>query len=299
MLSVYGPQLAKLTTLRVGGQARALVTLEKWDDLERLPWMLDYLGGHRVVVMGQGSNLLAHDGKLDIVLVRPVFSEEDKGPQRIGTLPDERVLVNVGAGLPMRRLLNWAAEEGLGDITGLCGIPGRVGGAVAMNAGSYGCELGDVLHSVQVFSPEAGLRTVEKSACEIAYRHFAVPGTDEPLIITGVVLALMPGHNPEVLQLTMRDVMARKKATQPVGAASAGCVFKNPPGQSAGKLLDEAGFRGRQVGGMALSAMHANFLVNTGGGTATEALTLLAEARDAVCRLAGVELSFEVKELAC
>lgn len=289
-----GPRLSDLTTLRIGGRAIALVTLERREDLDLLPDTLARLGG-RMVVLGRGSNLLAHDGELAVVLVHPAFAA---GPERAGMTDDGRVRVRVDAGVPLPRLVGWSVREGLGDLTGLTGIPGLTGGAVAMNAGSYGRELGDVLLAVEVFSPSQGLHGLQRPALDVAYRHFAVPGMEDALIVTAE-LALEAGQNAATLEAGMRAIMARKKATQPVTAASAGCVFKNPQGQSAGRLLDLAGYRGQRLGGMAFSEIHANFLVNLGNGTASEALELLGRAQEAVLRMHGVELFCEVKELSC
>lgn len=305
MLITHAPSLAELTTLCVGGKAVALVRLESERDMDALPATLEKLGG-RPVVLGRGSNILAHDGKLPVCLVHPALNDE---PHAVGELASEgkgqpvRVLVRVGAGVGLQRLLGWCARAGLGGLEGMTGIPGHVGGAVAMNAGSYDCEIGQYLHGVDAFSPCAGLRWYNREEVEAAYRHFTIPAVSTWFVMCSVVLALSSSMPPGGAALRLREAMrltaVRKKATQPVQAASAGCIFKNPEGLSAGRLLDEAGCKGMAKGGMAFSTLHANFLVNNGGGTATEALALIHTAREQVRARCGVNLDLEVRELAC
>lgn len=293
---ISDPELSRLTTLRLGGRAVAMVRPACVAELEELPAILDRVGG-RPTVLGRGSNVLAQDGVLPLTLVRP---PEPGVPQRIGEGPAGTITVRVDAGLPLPRLLVWCREQGLSGLENLSGIPGEVGGAVAMNAGSYGGEIAAALLAISVFSPQTGIRVLKRNEVTPRYRELAIPTTaEEPWwLVTEVVFSLRPAA-PETIAASMASILKRKCATQPVWARSAGCVFKNPEGASAGKLLDEAGFRGKKRGGMSFSSLHANFLINDGNGTASDALNLIAEARERVANCFGVALKLEVKVLSC
>jgi UDP-N-acetylmuramate dehydrogenase len=193
------------------------------------------------------------------------------------------------------RVLAWAAARGLSGLEPLSGIPGSLGGAVAMNAGSYGRELGELLARVRVWTPEHGLRWLERDAFGYGYRTFAPRHAKGLFVVAGAELWLERSRR-DAVRAAMREHYGRKKAGQPVTARSAGCVFKNPaPEAPAGLLLDRAGFRGRRLGEVAFSEVHANFLVNLGRGTADQALELIGQAREAVLARSGHHLEMEVR----
>jgi UDP-N-acetylmuramate dehydrogenase len=290
------PELRGLTTLRLGGRALALVSLETEEDLELLPDALRRLGG-RPAVIGRGSNILADDRPLPLTLIRPDFRQEPE----IVTHGAHQARIYAGAGMPLPRLLAWAARQGLSGLEGLAGVPGALGGGVVMNAGSYGCELGPLLAGIRVFAPAGGIRTLRPGEFVWRYRELdapglTTPGSDAPerWMACGAELTLSVDE-PASIRARMAENLARKKAAQPVREHSAGCVFKNPEGLSAGRLLDEAGFRGKRLGGMAFSEMHANFLINTGTGESAAALELLENARAAVAGRSGIMLQTEVR----
>ncbi|MEG6505962.1 UDP-N-acetylmuramate dehydrogenase [Nitratidesulfovibrio sp. 1201_IL3209] len=301
MLKVLdGPVLAHRTTLRLGGRALAEARAAGPGDLDGLPEALARLGGEPRM-LGCGSNILADDGELPVVVV----TLEDGGPfdaapEVTGETEDGRVLVRVGAAQRLPRLVSRLSAWGLCGMEGLAGIPGAVGGAVAMNAGSYGCECGAALHSVSVFSPALGHVTLGRERFRYGYRHFEVlDAAGSPLdgwfLVTSATFALTRCDSA-VVHAAMRGNYLKKKATQPVLAHSAGCVFRNPSTDNpAGKLLDAAGLKGHRIGGMAFSSMHANFMVNEGNGTAKEAFSLLQLARVAVSERFGIDLELEVK----
>ncbi len=295
-----GPLLRERTTIGLGGKARAEITPEREADLEKIPGMLAELGGS-ALVLGGGSNYIFADGELPLVVIslgRQAFGYKPRYMGTVHSSDGEKVLVRVGGAARMPGVLRELARMKLSGLEGLAGIPGTVGGALAMNAGSFGCETLQCVHSVRIFSPEHGIVDVERSACEPVYRHceFIVKGRKMPswFLILDAVLALSP--NAATPEKTMRSVLARKNATQPVAAQSAGCVFKNPaPGVSAGKLLDEAGFKGKSRGGIFFSEKHANFLINSGCGRSEDAVHLLIEARRAVAARTGHVLQLEAR----
>ena len=231
------------------------------------------------------------DGDLDLVLLKV---ENQREP--VAEAKTEHVLVRVGGGVKLPHLMGWAARSGLSGLENLTGIPGSVGGAVAMNAGSYGTDMAAVLHRVRLWTPENGLNWVSATDCCFAYRRFSPDKACAPggrFLVWEAEFTLQASQSDKVLA-AMRYTMARKKATQPVTAKSAGCVFKNPEGESAGKLLDRAGLRGKRIGDMAFSDLHANFLVNLGKGRSADALELLDMGRSLVQERFGIRLETEV-----
>lgn len=279
--------LSERTTLKMGGEAACEVTVRAEEDFHELGnfLMTETL---RPFVIGKGSNLLATGDVSDVALIRV---ESPSIPQRVEQT--ERGLVfRARAGLKLPAVLGWSQKAGLTGMENLTGIPGTVGGAVAMNAGSYGTEMKDVVTRVRLWTPTEGLEWVDAEDCTWGYRHFT-PGKACRCLIWEVEMALK-GDSSSAVRKRMKKVIERKKATQPVTAKTAGCVFKNPEGDSAGRLLDEAGFRGRRLGGCGFSKMHANFLENLGGGTADEALELMNAAKEAVAEQFGVTLETEV-----
>ncbi|MDD4701697.1 MAG: UDP-N-acetylmuramate dehydrogenase [Desulfovibrio sp.] len=293
MREIASPQLAQRTTLRLGGTAIAELILDSAEDVARLPRRLRALGGQPVII-GAGSNLLAQDGDLPLVLVRPDFMQ---GPEVVGE-EDGKVLVRVGAAVPLPRLLRFCAGQGLSGLEGLIGIPGTVGGAVAMNAGSFGVETCTKINNIQVAS-NGEILTATAAALQYAYRSLHIGDKKNDFIVLEATFGLTRAASDGISNC-MRHNFFEKKSKQPVTALSAGCVFKNPtPDMPAGKLLDQAGFKGKKLGGMAFSSLHANFMINEGRGSAKAALALLQEAREAVRERFGIKLELEVRIVPC
>lgn len=304
------PLLSERTTLRLGGHALAELCPASLRDLEEVPQLLEKIGG-TPAILGRGSNILASDGELPLVLIAPKFTSAPQllanelcpsAQQPTEEMTQENALrVHVGANVPLPLLLNFLQRAGASGLEGLSGIPGQVGGALAMNAGSYGCEINNCMESIELFSPDTGAMTVQANECNYGYRHFSVPKLGKAwFIMTGVTLRLTR-KAPNAVQAAMQEAMAKKCASQPVQAHSAGCIFQNPAqGVSAGAVLENVGFRGKylrsgQERGMRFSPVHANFLVNEGGGTAEEALELIHLAQEAVQKRYGYSLHMEVK----
>ncbi|CAK7073863.1 MAG: UDP-N-acetylenolpyruvoylglucosamine reductase [Desulfovibrio sp.] len=290
------PLLRELTTLRLGGRARAMVHLHEAGAAAALPELANRLGG-KLATIGAGSNILAGDGELPLVLVKLALDPEISEPVAM----EGKFVVRAAASVKLPVLLHRLAAQDIGGLEGLTGIPGTVGGAVAMNAGSYGQCVADTLTALTVVTEQGEVKTLSRAEVDFAYRHMAIPGlfdsrgTDGWFAVLAAEFALTR-EEPGAVTARATEHMARKKITQPVTAASAGCVFKNPENAaSAGKLLDDAGFKGKRLGGMAFSEMHANFMVNEGNGTSAAALELLALAQGTVREKFGVSLQTEVK----
>src|SRR5256714_4815913 len=279
-----GRRFAELTSLHVGGAVDWVLSP---DDEEQAARLVHELEKKQIAwrPLGSGSNVLADDGAHHYVIVR--LKELKANP----VFADNHVSVSAGYSLP--RLCVEAARQGLSGIEGLNGIPGTVGGALWMNAGAYGHEIGQVVESVRV---ARGGQVVEVPGSEVKwdYRHTSFK---EGELLLGCTLRLKP-DDPEKIKARMDEAKQQRFATQPHGARSAGCFFKNPPGSglSTGKMIDEMGMKGERRGGAQVSPVHANFIVTEGeGASAADALALAEEIRERFRREHGVELEYEVE----
>ena len=289
----HKPKLAERTSMGLGGTALAEIFIRDLSRIGALPEMLEALGGIPVV-LGAGSNVIAADMALPLVLLR---LDVDAAPEVIRE-EEKSLHVRVCGNFPLPALLGRLAAFGASGLEGLAGIPGSVGGAVAMNAGSFGDTFGDALERITIYVPGKGLQELGRESLMLGYRHMAVkshdPARDGTFWVTEVVLKLRK-DDPGAIRAVMKSHMAKKKASQPVHMRSAGCVYKNPSADMpAGRLLEEAGMRGRKKGGMAFSSLHANFLVNEGGGSYAAAMDLMEEAEKKVLDRFGVRLEREV-----
>ncbi|MCA1591573.1 MAG: UDP-N-acetylmuramate dehydrogenase [Acidobacteria bacterium] len=279
-----GRRFAELTSLRVGGAIDWVVLPETEAQAASVAGEFEK-AGIAWRVLGAGSNVLADDSEHHYVVLS---MREVKGEARFD---GERVSVSAGFSLP--RLCVEAARQGLSGIEGLGGIPGTVGGALWMNAGAYGHEIGEVVETVRV---ARGGRVVEVPGSEVSwnYRHTSFR---EGELLLGATLRLRPDA-PEQIKARMEEAKQKRFATQPHGARSAGCFFKNPPGSglSTGKMIDEMGMKGEKRGGAVVSPVHANFIVTEGeDARASDALALAEEIRERFRREHGVELEYEVE----
>lgn len=283
---LHKPGMAELTSLGIGGNARVLVKVRDEAGLDELSRFAEREGSD-LLAIGEGSNMLAGDGELNLALVQVAC--ERKAQAKIS---GSKVLVPADMRLP--GLLSVLIKNGLSGMEGLAGIPGSIGGSIAMNAGSYGTDMQSSVKRVRLWTPSKGLFWKDAAKLEWDYRHFSIgSGNDEFFLVWEVEFELSQSTEKEV-RSRIKKTFDKKKASQPVTAKTAGCIFKNPEGYSAGKLLDDAGFRGRNLGGMGFSEMHANFLENKGTGTTAQALELMSQATEAVTEKFGVILKPEV-----
>lgn len=288
MLESIGPEFRKLTTIHLGGKGLALLEPETEADLGLLEERARQHGGS-LFYLGRGSNLLAREGALAIVAVSMRCWRGLEILRKEGA----STLVYAQSGVPLARLLRFCAQSGLSGLEGLTGIPGNVGGACAMNAGSFGDAIGPRLHALEVWDGES-IRQLGRDQLVVAYRSLKLANSSHMPLITAGIFALTTSAKSVILG-RMNLNYIEKKSRQPLDAWSAGCAFKNPPDQAAGRLLEAAGFRGRELGGMQFSLKHANFLVNTGKGSPAAALELLGQAREEVHKRSGIWLEPEIK----
>ncbi|MCD6451821.1 MAG: UDP-N-acetylmuramate dehydrogenase [Acidobacteria bacterium] len=275
------PLLSRYTTLGVGGVTPYLFFPEERNLTPLLTTLFNEGIPYRV--MGLGSNLVVSDSGVAevVVTLRRVSS-----PIKV-----RGSIVSVGGGFPLSKLAKRVGELGLSGLEPLSGIPGSVGGAIKMNAGSFGMEIGSLVEKVVLFSPSSGLREVSREELSFSYRG---SGVSQGEIVLAVELRLTP-EEPALVIKRLREFRRRRELTQPIGERSAGCIFKNPEGASAGRLIDEAGLKGMRRGGAVISTKHANFIINEGGATASDVFALIDKMKEEVLRLFGIELEEEVE----
>jgi UDP-N-acetylmuramate dehydrogenase len=279
-----GRRFAELTSLRVGGAIDWVVVPETEEEAAQVAGALAE-ANVAWRVLGAGSNVLADDEQHAYVVLT---MREVKGEARFD---GEKVSVSAGYSLP--RLCVDAARKGLSGIEGLNGIPGTVGGALWMNAGAFGHEIGNVVESVRV---ARGGKVIEVAGDRIKWDYRHTSFRDGELVL-GATLTLR-ADDVEKINARMEESKRRRMETQPHGARSAGCFFKNPPGSglSTGKMIDEMGMKGERRGGARVSPVHANFIVTEGeNARASDALALAEEIRERIRREHGVELEYEVE----
>jgi len=279
-----GRRFAELTSLRVGGAIDWVISPESEAEAAAIVHELELAGiGWRP--LGSGSNVLADDGDHHYVILS---LSEMKGEVAING-----ELVSVSAGYSLPRLCIDVARQGLSGIEGLGGIPGTVGGALWMNAGAYGHEIGTVTETVRV-AREGKVASISGEKVQWNYRHTSFRDGE---LLLGASLRLKP-DDPELIKSRMDEAKKKRLATQPHGSRSAGCFFKNPPASTVGtgKMIDEMGMKGTRRGSAVVSPVHANFIVTEGeNARAEDALALAEEIRERVKREHGIELEYEVE----
>jgi len=264
---------------RLGGPAEAFAVISDAAALQRL-----MATGLPVTVIGNGSNLLVADAGVPGVCIRL------KGDFLASEVSGDTVAA--GGGLLNTVLLRRIDKAGLGGLGCLAGVPGTVGGAVRMNAGWSVGEIADRLLSADVILPSGEATTLTAAQLGFSYRRAA--GLPAGAVVSRVRLRLLKGAAVDEERALVQRYLARRKATQPLDKPSCGSVFKNPPGDHAGRLIDASGLKGHTIGGAQISARHANFIVNLGGATAADVYALIRLARDTVLQEHGVRLEPEV-----
>ena len=271
------------TSFRCGGAADLFVTPAGVGELMNV---LDLVRTRKIpyLVLGNGSNVLFRDGGYHGMVIRV-----GEGMDRVRI---EGQTVFAEPGVSLAKLSRMAAAEGLSGLEFACGIPGSLGGAVYMNAGAYDHELKDVLLSVSSINRIGMMKDRKAEDCGLGYRHSIFMENGE--VILGVKLFLKPDSRMDISD-RMKEYTLRRNSKQPVHLPSAGSFFKRPEGHFAGKLIEDAGLKGLQIGGAQVSPMHAGFIVNNGGATATDVLDLMRVVQETVMDKFGVMLEPEVR----
>jgi UDP-N-acetylmuramate dehydrogenase len=277
--------LARHTTFAIGGKAPFLVEIGNAAALERVRACLAS-EGMAWRVLGGGSNVLAPDAGVPYAVVRL------KGGLAHFSFESTRVMA--GAGISMRTLCVAARDAGLAGLESAATLPGTLGGALAGNAGYAGRPIGDVVESVSMLLHNGRTETLARDAIEFGYRRSSLKGMG---VILGATLRLAQGDRATIAR-AMEAFAAERRECQPLSEPSAGCVFCNPPGASAGRLIDQAGAKGWSEGGAKVSPVHANFIVNEGGARAADVRRLIERVRERVRARFGVELELELELMA-
>ncbi len=282
----FDEPMSRHTYLGIGGPAEAFVSPR---DRDALAGVLRVAREHGVQAMpvGGGTNLLVSDrGIAGIVVFMGGFNEI----RLVGE--NGEVDLEVEAGVQLVRLVKFTVDYGLTGMEGLSGIPGHVGGAIAGNAGAFGCEIKDVVQSVTVMDGDGALRSLSRQEADFSYRRAGLP----PGAIVLEARLRLGRDEPAEVARRYREFIEMKKSTQPLGERSAGCVYRNPPaGEPAGKLIEEAGCKGMSEGDIEVSQVHANFFVNRGKGTAEDYMRLMLRVASAVRAKSGVVLEPEIR----
>ncbi len=285
---LFDEPLAAWTSFRIGGPADAVVLPRGMDSLQRI---LAFVReeGTPYFVMGRGTNLVVSDAGFRGVVI--TLQEGFKNMDRTDAKGADRVLLTAEAGVYLPRLVRRAAQDGMSGLEFAAGIPGSVGGAIAMNAGSWGGEMSDRVHSVRILKKDGTIEDWGRDRLSFGYRAFSRPRGS---IVLSATFSL-DRTDPALVASTVSANLARKRASQPLRQPSAGSVFKNPAQAPAARLIDMAGLKGTRCGGAMVSRKHANFIVNKGGAGAADVLRLVELVRSRVYERFGVTLEPEVE----
>jgi UDP-N-acetylmuramate dehydrogenase len=277
--------MAQYTTFRVGGPAEAVYETEHLEGLQR---MIIYLNREQIpyVVVGRGSNLLVKDAGLDglVLILRGSLASVTRDTT------DDLSLIG-GGGLALSDLLVHCRSFGLGGLEFLAGIPGTVGGAIAMNAGAFGKEIGGRVRGIHTLNAMGDMMARHGSDLNFSYRTLQME-TGSVIVASRLRIDL---ESKETVGARISSYLKRRKETQPIEYPSAGSVFKNPPHDYAGRLIQQAGLKGKKIGGAMISEKHANYIVNTGCATAKDILALMSLAQEKVAAETGIRLEPEVR----
>jgi len=278
--------MSRHTSLRIGGPADIFAEPGTIASLARLH---EYLQKSEIAFfpLGAGTNILVKDGGiLGAAVCLNSFRNVEAVAEDAGY-----AFLSVGAGVFLQRLVVFAKEKGYAGIEGLAGIPGTVGGAICGNAGSFGFEMKDVLVSIDIMDSEGQIRKVRAEDVTFGYRTSGILPAD---LILGAAIKLRKEKREDVAERT-GHFLRIKRERQPIWEPSAGCVFRNPAGLSAGKLIDEAGCKGLRVGDVVVSEVHANFFINTGNARAADFIRLMQMVSARVSSRFGIDLEPEIR----
>ncbi len=282
----YMEPMKEYTSLRIGGPADVFIVC---NDLLMLCDIQKSLKNFQIPIfpIGGGTNILVRDGGIDGAVISL------KSFRRIELISkDEKyVRLYVEAGTPLQRLVNFSKDQGYSGIEGLVGIPGTIGGAISGNAGAFGYEIKDVLIAVEIIDSDGDLKKIGVEKIDFGYRSSNLPST---CLISSAEIKLKRDTKESVTN-RVEEFLKIKREKQPIWERSAGCVFKNPAGLSAGKLIEEAGCKGMRIGDIEVSNIHANFFINRGNGSAVDFIRLMEYVSQKVKEMFNITLEAEIK----
>jgi UDP-N-acetylmuramate dehydrogenase len=283
--------MAKHVSWRAGGRAKTFYQPAGVADL--CAFLRSLEGNEPVLFLGLGSNLLVRDGGFDGTVVFTHHALTGIAPVEGSGGGAIRPTFTAGAGVPTPHLARFAAKHGGGGGEWMAGVPGTVGGALAMNAGCYGGETWDHVIAAETVDRHGNLRLRRPADYDIGYRHVALKGGGEEWFVSGVFV--FERGDEAASMRRMRELLSKRVATQPLSQPNAGSVFRNPPNDHAARLIQSCGLKGYTLGGAQVSPKHANFIVNLGHATAADIESLVSHVQGVVLAKAGVELVREVR----
>ena len=280
----FEESMSRHTSFRIGGPAEVMAFPKNQEELSKI-LKASALMDLKPAILGAGTNILAPDEGLSGLVI--CLKDCMDGMERL-----DDTHIRVAAGVTMTRAAVFAANLGLGGMEFAHGIPGTVGGGVYMNAGAYGGDICQICESVEVMDMAGNVTVRTNEQMKFSYRHSILE--EEQAIVLGAVFRLIPGET-EKIKATMKELQAKRSASQPLDLPSAGSAFKRPVGGFAAALIEQAGLKGFVVGNAGISAKHAGFAVNLGGATAAEMKQLLTQVSDIVYEKSGIRLEPEVR----
>ncbi len=280
----FNAAMSPYCTLRTGGNAEAICFIDDLSVLTRVICFLDSEGIPWMAV-GKGSNLLVTDKGLEgaAIILKGRLTEEVNS--------DNSCRLTAGGGISIGKLLKYCVENELSGMEFMAGIPGTLGGAVIMNAGAYGEQIGGRIEKIRMVLPGGKTKDLDHSQIKFGYRTTSIP---QKSVVYSVTLGLDKGKK-ELIRERIENNIKRRKESQPLDMPSCGSVFKNPPGNFAARLIEESGLKGKITGGAMVSTKHANFIVNTGNATAGDIIELIAAIIKKVREDSGIVLEAEVR----
>lgn len=287
-----GMPMSRHTSLRVGGPADVFLVPADLGELKEIAiWAAAQ--GVPVTWLGNGSNLLvrARGVRGLVVLLRDALNHLDRLPRHDDAHPGEPLQVRVGAGVPLTRVLHLAIRDGLEGFGFAVGIPGTLGGAIAMNAGTEVGSTWEAVERATLLLPDGRIIGISPRDIDTGYRLAALP---QQSVVLDATLRAFQG-NPEQVRQTFRSLYRRRRESQPLSHPSAGSIFKNPVGEHAGRLIERSGLKGFRIGDAQVSTKHANFIVNLGQATSDQVLVVIDHVKHRVLSHTGVVLEEEVR----
>ncbi len=284
---MFNERMSAHTSLKIGGPVDIMVVPEDPISL-KIVLTAASRGKVPVFVIGGGTNLLVGDGEIEgIAISLKAFNQIEKTRET----DESHIGLYIGAGVPLASVVGLARKNGYSGIETLVGIPGHFGGAVSMNAGSFGTEIKDVIMSVAVMNMHGEILVLNKDEINFSYRSSNLP--EGAVILSANIL--LKKDLPEEIEKRALEFLDRKRAAQPLGEASAGCIFKNPTGDSAGRLIDAAGCKGDRAGNVEVNEKHANFFINKGNAECRDFYKLMEKVKSKVKKQSSIELEPEIK----
>ncbi|MEW6410528.1 MAG: UDP-N-acetylmuramate dehydrogenase [Nitrospirota bacterium] len=282
----YNEPMSNHTSFRIGGPAEMMVFPDNLPELKHI--VSDVRSKDQpVFILGKGTNLLVRDGGIKGVVINFM----NLNSMKIVKECEHEILIYIQAGASISDLIRFSISHGFSGIEFLSGIPGSIGGAICMNAGTAEKGIGNIVETVTVLTENTLMRRLRKDELSFGYRSSNI---QDGWIILSTILKLVK-DDPDRVKERVNKVLAERSANQPKWVLCAGSIFKNPSGYTAGKIIDELGLKGKKIGGAEVSHVHANFIVNTGNATASDVIGLIGFIKKKVREARGIELELEIK----